>query len=224
MVLVDALPPSHVLDPALAAMAARQGGVFLRQHARECGYVDGHVDHLLARRDWVRVRRGCYAVASAWAALDRVGRHRALVHAVALTLASPAAASHVSAAVLWGLPVLDLPLRIVHVTRTDAHGSRTEGGVNHHPAELLDDEVVLVDGVACTSLARTVVDCARMGDQRSAVVVADAALARPGLSPAPLRAMADRVAGWPRSRGVPRVVELADGRAESPNETLSASR
>lgn len=166
----------------------------------------------------LHLRRGAYAEPDAVG--DTVARHRALVLATLPLLAPDAVVSHASAAVLHRLPLLDAPPVRVQVTRPGARAGKNRGGVHRHAAGLAADEVVNLEGVAATSLARTVVDLARSGRLESAVVTGDAALAR-------LRtrdALDEALARSARRPGVGRAryaVGLLDGRAESAGESLS---
>lgn len=146
----------------------------------------------------VRVRRGAYALPDADAARTATVRLGGVL-------------SCTSAARLLGLPVLfDTGL---HVTVPRSWGHATASGVRVHRRDLRSDEH---DGV-CTSLLRTVLDCARELPLREALVVCDAAL-RAGLSPEGLRCAADAARGR-GSTALRRVASLADGRAESPIES-----
>jgi hypothetical protein len=73
-----------------------------------------------------------------------------------------------------------------------------------------------------TSVARTVVDCARHLPGRDALAIADAALHRGQVTPAQLRAVLAVQQGWPGAAAARTVVSLADGRRESPLESWSA--
>ena len=55
-------------------------------------------------------------------------------------------------------------------------GGRLEARLHVHTAPLHADDVVMVHGLAVTSVARTVVDVARRARFEAAVTVADAAL------------------------------------------------
>ena len=166
----------------------------------------------------LHLRRGAYAEPEAVA--DAVARHRALVLATVPLLAPDAVVSHASAAVLHGLPLLDPPPARVQVTRPEARAGKNRGGVHRHAAGLAEGEVVLLDGIATTSLARTVVDLARSNRLESAVVTGDAALARLGTRAALDLALAQsaRRPGVGRAR---HAAELMDWRAESAGESLS---
>jgi hypothetical protein len=63
----------------------------------------------------VRIRRGAYVERTLWTARTAEGRHRAIVHAVILSLVEPAVASHVAASVINGLPTWGYDLSTVVV-------------------------------------------------------------------------------------------------------------
>jgi hypothetical protein len=86
---------------------------------------------------------------------------------------------------------------------------------------LTDDDVVVIDGVRATSAARTVLDCARIMPFVDAVVLADAALQRMSTSPEGLSRAVEQQSGWPGAPAARRVVAFADGRAETPGESVS---
>lgn len=205
---------------SLSALAMEQGGVFLRRQARECGFSDEEVRAQLRAGEWIRLRRGAYCLGAA--RLDNPGDegwHRLVVRAVLLALEAPAVVSHVSAAALAQLPLHRAGLDIVHVTRP-GHAARTEGGVDHHDARLDPHELEQrPDGVWVTSLARTVLDVSRTCTIETGIVAADSALNR-GLGKDELRAMLESVRDWTGARLAARVVEMADGRAESVGESL----
>ncbi|HEY9411521.1 MAG TPA: hypothetical protein VIP77_18220 [Jiangellaceae bacterium] len=207
------------MNPRLRATAALQGGVILRPQALRAGLVDDEIARLRAQGHWHGVRRGAYVPAELWQSLDHEGRHRALTRAVHLQLTAPAVISHVSAAVMLGLPIWDLDLSCVHVTRADLHSPRREAGVHHHAGHLADDDVVIVDGVPVTSPARTAVDLARTVDFEQAVVTADGVLRLPDVGPQDLLDALDRARSWQGARSAGRVITFADGRAESVGES-----
>ena len=89
-----------------------------------------------------------------------------------------------------------------------------------HCAPLSPDEIVVVDGIACTSPARTVVDVARTVPFEQAVVTADGAL-RGGLDGPALAAALRRAKGWEGVPAARRVAAFADGRSESVGESRS---
>lgn len=121
---------------------------------------------------------------------------------------------------MHGLPVPDLAVEKVHVSRNQQSGGFTRAVVKSHPVRLADTEVVERHGVVLTSVARTVVDCACMLDLRSGVAMADEALRRQLTTAAEL---GDSLAGIGKRKGIARarrVVGLADRRSESVGESV----
>ncbi|WP_448625383.1 type IV toxin-antitoxin system AbiEi family antitoxin domain-containing protein [Geodermatophilus sp. URMC 64] len=190
-----------------------------RSDALADGMTDGELARLVRRRELTRLQRGTYLRDAALLAGE--ARHVAVVRATVAGLRVPGVVSHVSAAVLHGLPLWNVPLGRVHVTRRPpAHGSGSRR-VHLHVARLPDDEVTVVDGVALTDLARTSVDVARTLPFEQAVIVVDAALATRKVTRDELIACLDRLGPVPGARRATRVVAFADGRSESPGESRS---
>lgn len=163
-----------------------------------------------------RVRRGSFIEAPA----PRPGAaHIARVRAAAHALGEGTVVSHISAAVLLGLPVPQSLLSSVWVTRPHSNGERTPT-LRAFRAPVADDERTVVQGVPVTSLARTVVDLARTVPFEWGVAAADATL-RQGVQPVALEQALDRARRRPGMRRARRVVAFADERAGSPGESLS---
>ena len=207
------------LEPQLAALASRQGGVILRRQALDCGYSDQEIEQLLRDGLWVRIRRGAYIERAVWDAMDRVARHRATVNAVTLVLEKPAVVSHISACVMLNLPTWGYDLSLVHVTRGDLHSPRIEGGVHHHAGAIADGDITVVDGIIVTPPDRTAVDVARLGGFERGVVVADATIRLLGGDRDALLRRMDQMRDWRGARAAGRVTEFADGRSESVGES-----
>ena len=90
------------MRPALNAVAARNGGVFLRRDAVRAGYSEREMKTLTGPRgDWVVVRRGGYAERALWDAEDDEGRYRLRVLAAHLTTTRPAVLSHAARRCSW---------------------------------------------------------------------------------------------------------------------------
>ncbi|NNG38033.1 hypothetical protein HJ588_01915 [Flexivirga sp. ID2601S] len=171
-----------------------------------------------------RVRRGAYVPADRWAEFAGMTRHRALVLATFRAMRPPLpVASHYAAAALWGLPILGRWPSTVDVLReaTSGGGSRL---VRAH--RVLDPPpTVQIAGVLVTTAARTVVDLARTGDLAAGLIIADAALHARLCSQAELDAQVARLRTGARGcRHAALAIRLADGRAESPGESLSRAR
>ncbi|MBM3714947.1 MAG: hypothetical protein FJW64_04295 [Actinobacteria bacterium] len=161
-------------------------------------------------------------------------RHRvAVVAAARLMHGSSSIVSHLSAAVLHGLPQYRFGERPVEVTTRGPGRTSGRPGLRRHHDALSDDDIVVVDGIACTSLDRTVFDVARTASTETAVACADAAVAREAMrgrrfdadAQAAWRArLSERAARARGRRGVRAarwVLDFADGRAELPGESVS---
>ncbi len=185
---------------------------------RAQGFGSAELSRLVRSSELVHLRRGAYAHPEA--TLSGEDLHRALVLATVPMLAPDAAVSHVSAAVLHRLPLLDRPPARVQVTRSSVRGGKDRGGVHLHASPLGRADVVRLDGTRVTSPARTVVDLARSVGLEAATVAGDAALAA-GLSVAEIE---DVLANAGRRPGIAKarhVLALLDGRSESPGESRS---
>src|ERR1700693_2556856 len=93
------------------------------------------------------------------------------------------------------------------------------GGVRVRRVEVDDSEVVLLRGFKTTSLPRTLWDLITSLSLVEAVVITDMALQAGLIRHSPLREWIDRRAGRKGVDRARRVLELAEGRSESPMET-----
>ncbi len=89
-------------------------------------------------------------------------------------------------------------------------------------AALADGDSLLMGAVWCTSVARTVADCARRLEPHDALAVADAALRRGLTTKDEVRAVLERQSRWPGCASARSVLALADGRRETALESWSA--
>ena len=183
------------------------------------GYSHRELARLTRAGDLIRLRRGAYA----WAP-DGVGegtpQHERLILATQPQLAPDSVVSHLSAAVLHGLPIWGTGPARVQVTRTDQGRGKRRGHVHLHVAALEVAEVTEIRGVRVTSLARTVVDLGRSSPLEQAVMAGDAAL-RAGCSQDELQAVLTRARSRPGVATARRAVGFLDARSESPGESLS---
>ena len=142
-----------------------------------------------------------------------------------------------TAARCWELPLIDdddpatgacehllddvsMPHHARPLQRTVDQGRRHE--LRRHRVTFRAGDVVRHPcGVFVSSPARTVLDCAVLLPLEAAVCVVDAALHRELVPPDVLAAGATARRGHPRARRLAEVLSLADGRAESPGETLA---
>ena len=177
----------------------------------------------------VRVLRGAYVPRALWDASGGRERHLLRLDAFVRTRRSSVPLfSHWSAAVLHGLPLLGDPPEGIHIAVARSSTARSGRGVVRHSTEVSPEDVVEVEGMRCTSLARTVVDIAATAPTPDAVAMADHALRlRPLVPSASAFGRDELTEAWQRSlpfRGHRRALEairFADPRAESPLESLS---
>ena len=87
----------------------------LRRDAVLDGWSDDELGRLVRSGELDRLRRGAYVTGAR--PTDAAATHRLLIRATMAGLRRPAVVSHQSAAVLLGLPLWDVPLDRVHVTR-----------------------------------------------------------------------------------------------------------
>ena len=148
---------------------------------------------------------------------DAVARHALTVRAAARTMSPHAVVSHVSAAALHGLDAVE---RRRWTGSTSPGTAAPAAGAPRcctcTPAGLDVDEIVEVDGIAVTSVPRTLADLARTLPFEQALVVADAALHRHRATPAAFEEAVARAAGREGSPPARRVVAAADPRAGEP--------
>ncbi|MGB8649911.1 MAG: type IV toxin-antitoxin system AbiEi family antitoxin domain-containing protein [Mycobacteriales bacterium] len=200
--------------------ASRQRGVFSLQQARAAGVGQRALRRALADGTVVQVRPCVFAAWDLSSGRDVVAVHRARVLAEQLGRGPGWFAARRSAALLMGLPLIGRPPLRPQLLR-DAAGTRGRGTDRHaRVGALPPGQRTVVDGVPVTSPARTVIDIARGESFRNAVVVADAALRR-GVTRGDLEQVLAGMRRWPGAARARRAVAFADGRAESPGESVT---
>jgi hypothetical protein len=196
-------------------------GLLLRPSLLAAGVTDDEVRRLRRRGELVAVERGAYLDPTDPRLRRPEERHVLQMAAALPRLAKDAVVSHQSAAVLYGLPVWNMPLSRVHVTRAKRSGALRTGRLHVHTAPLDADEIVLVGEVAVTSVQRTLVDLARTLAFEEAVAVLDAALHKHLVTRAELAAALERTARWKGAPKARRAVDFADPRPMSVGESRS---
>jgi hypothetical protein len=179
---------------------------------------------LVRSGDLVRLRRGCYIRGSIWGRQKPWVRSWQLItahaHGTLTTSGGGLVYSHTSAARLHGLFLWNVD-DLVHVTQHTCPSRISHGkDVVAHTRTLEAGDVIFVDGLPCTSLERTVVDCCLMLNYRQSLVLMDHAL-RKGANAERLRTMCRALAGRNGVLSLRRALEGSDARSESPGETLS---
>ncbi|MHA7271281.1 type IV toxin-antitoxin system AbiEi family antitoxin domain-containing protein [Arthrobacter sp. HLT1-20] len=186
----------------------------------------------VARRIIVRLHRGAYVQALQWQALKPWVRDDVALIAHALASRSSGVYSHSSAARLHGLRTWGCGA-IVHLTHGQTPGHSTgRGGVALHQQALGAGNVVMARigpvQVPMTSMAQTVLDCARLFSLEKAAIIGDHAV-RNGLTVPELQELlgaSDVKRGAARAK---RALEFLDSDSESAGESrtrvfLSATR
>jgi len=205
--------------PRLAALAAAQGGVFTAAQARLAGYNDDEIARRRRSGAWVRLRRGVYAERCVIPD-DEAARHLLRMRAALLRLKGPVAASHLTAAVMHGLALLDPDFSLVHVTREGTSSRRSDADIRHHDAALPPAHLTKLGDVLTTSAARTAVDLARSTTYEAALVTTESALNKELMTLRELREVLEFCKDWPGARDAGRVVAFASPYSESAGETL----
>ena len=168
----------------------------------------------LASTAWRRLFRGVYADASL------PDTHDVAIAGAALIVPPTAVFGGRTAAYLLGAESLVNPSTPVEVVVPEADRFGPVAGLRVRRTSLPASDVRTVRRYSCTTPVRTALDIARSEVIPGSVVVLDVLLARGLVLPAQL---SDAVTALPVGRGSRRArhaIELADGRAESPPESV----
>jgi Transcriptional regulator, AbiEi antitoxin/Protein of unknown function (DUF559) len=142
-------------DAEIARIASNQHGVVTLEQLRGAGLGAGAIELRVRNGRLHRLHRGVFAVGHA--RISREGRWLAAV----LAVGNGAALSHVSAAALWG--IRHSSSAYVHVTVPTPGGRRRRRGIIVHRCPSLDPtNVDEQQGIAVTSVSRTLLDLAGM--------------------------------------------------------------
>jgi hypothetical protein len=199
-------------------MKAGFDGMGLRPLLLASGVTDDELRHLRATDAVTAIRPGAYLPSTDDRLHDALARHEMLIHSTMKKVSPDSVVSHTSAAVLHGLALWQVPLGRVHTTKDRRSGGHVSTHVHAHVALLDEGDVVEMDGLLVTSIARTLADLARGLSFEQALVPIDWAMHRHLVTRADLEAAVDRRHGAPRAR---RVVDFAAAGAMSPGETRS---
>ena len=183
------------------------------------GWTSAEIARLARQGELKRIRRGAYEPPPE-AELDHRESHRRLIAATIRQTPMEAVLSHMSAAVLHGLPIWPSHLARVHLTRDQRGGGKIRRYTHLHVAPLLEVDVCTIDGFRVTTEARTVFDLLRCLPMEKGVPVGDAAL-RAGLSLDQLAEVAGRCIGWRGMTQARRSLAFLDRRSESVGESSS---
>lgn len=192
-----------------------------RSDALSRGTSDAELQRYCRTRAWRRLRPGRFVSRAQFDSLTAEQKHRVVAEAVFdATTASDAVVSHVSAAVFHGLDVWNADLSRVHITRNRARGGGRSSAIRVlHTSPYTDEEVVDIDGVRVTALARTIADIARTLDFETAVCIADVAARTHDVATEHIAAELDSCPNHPGNRMARKVADFMNGRSESVGES-----
>ncbi len=201
----------------------RIAGIVTTAELVGAGVSDCRIRTLVKRGDLHRVGRGAYADgAKARDMLKRRDGRQLLELAAAVAAVGPTAVvSHESAAYLHSIDLLARQDHAASLTYPPRRAGTARAGVRLHAATVPAEQVTAVVGLRVTTPARTVVDLARMLEFRAGVVAADSALHRNLVTKPELQAVLGMCAQWRGARLAADVIAFADGRAESPLESIA---
>jgi hypothetical protein len=198
--------------------------VFTRTTAVAAGWAPRQIDEEVRRGRWTALRRGVYAV-TALLPDDAPRRHAVHVAAAALATTCDVVGSHESAALVHGLPLFQAYEGPPVLSRCRVAGRERPDTATPAPlvSQVPPQHRTTAHGAPVTTLARTAADLARKGPALSAVVVLDAVL-RAGVPRLEVERVLDDCRGWPGAVRAREWVAFADGRAESPLESVGRWR
>lgn len=187
-----------------------------------------------------RIRRGIYVRSEPWALAKPEAKHLAQMRAVAATRVGGAVFCNVSAALLWGIPIVGWQhLARVHLLATGRVRTHTQNGVRWHSDYVDNSELREVNGCVATSFDRTLLDLARSLPFPAAVaaldhgirdfvpVPRDAPGRRKSMPGVEKDVLVEKLAALPGRRGIRSArasVDFSDALAESPGESVSRAQ
>lgn len=195
----------------LVDIAAAQYGAFSWEQARR-EYSREEIRSRLRSGRWLRLFRGVYRAAACPSSLPQ------RLMAAQLALGRPVTACYQTAAALHGFGVVHSTAIQVAVPNECATHRRV--GLRVHVPHLCEAEVVCCGAIRATAASRRAIDLARLCSRDDAIAVLDAALRVGAVTADDLYTELHHHAG---SRGIVQareLVSLADGRAESPPESV----
>lgn len=215
--LVGGRIDTHCMDPL--RVLTSDAGFFTAQEAKRAGYGDRDIARMTRTRAWIRFRRGAYAFADEWAAMDAIERHRVRCNAILRSHGDRVALSHVSGLIRYGVDPWGLSLDRVHVTRLDGGPGRIERDVVHHEGLVIDEDVRRVAGQQVLTPERCAIESGSRTNNEIALCAFDTCL-REGLFHIDL--LRDRFAvmqHWPHVRHLHVPIRMADARSGSVGES-----
>lgn len=211
------LPPAQLTD--LRDLLAAQGGTITSADLAGLGLGGAAVASLRRQKVLLRVGRGAFVDHDLFGQSSARERHALRTVAVARTWPTDVAVSHVSAAVLLDLPLPVVPERI-HGCRTGTGQHRKNAIYTIHTG-YADATATALRGVRVLEPRFVVMGVAEELGRDAGVMTADHVLHHGLASVEQLAQAAAARPNHPAHALTERVIELADGRTESPGETRS---
>jgi hypothetical protein len=192
-------------DKAIAELAGTQHSLVTLRQIRDAGMSHESAKRRLAGGRWELLYDGVYRIAG-----TRETYEQRLL-AACLAIGPEATASHRAAAIMHGMLTYKEPP--VEVTTTRARSPELDGVAVHRLADLSRLWVQNVNGVPCTSPARTLVDLGAVCRVSTVEAAFDRAVGRRLVTPREVRRMMVAVARQGR-RGVGTIRQLLEYRSE----------
>jgi len=200
-------------DLLVSRISVQQGGVVRRDQALAAGLSGGQIERRVRDGRWIRVGKFGYRTIEMNDPSDRV---RAAVAALPEAVVSHQAAAEAHAISLVANGVASV---LVHSQTTHEF----PGVVVHRCHDLASGHVTVMDGLATTTVSRTIVDLAAILTQRHLAAVVDELLAAQRTTVEQIHAVLDHVArrGKP---GVRRLRRVLGARAPGPENGSAMER
>ena len=146
----------------LVTLAEEHDGLFTSEQARESGFTDSVLSRLAQRGRIERTARGVYRIP--YVPINRFSQYReAILWAQAHRGPRTVALSHETALAIFGIS--DANPAAIHVTvpKTARLRRESQKSVVVHHDNLASQEIILIEGLPVTSIARTITDLLHLG-------------------------------------------------------------
>jgi very-short-patch-repair endonuclease len=212
------------MDGGNRALSVRLAGFATYADLLASGLSRARIRAMVQQGKLLTPQRGIYFTKelAEWLQLLPAGATAIRAMSALATLGAGSVISHQTAAQLHGLELLTQPPPWVTLTRPRSLGSKSANrGVCVHTAGLPAGHIGARLAMPVTTVPRTVVDLARELDFAAAVAVADSALHQHLASKRELRQVLADCRQWPGAVRAARVIDFADGLAESVLESIA---